>query len=108
LYWTVAQLVAHHSSGGCNLRAGDLFGTGTISAPGDGGLGSLLAISAGGRRPVELASRETRPFLEDGDSGITAGALRPRRLCNHRLGRVPRNDRGRHLTPWRPWRLDSP
>src|SRR5262249_9700123 len=70
LYWTVAQLVAHHSSGGCNLRPGDLFGTGTISAPGDGGLGSLLEISAGGRRPVELASGETRRFLEDGDSVI--------------------------------------
>src|SRR5262249_61467025 len=54
LYWTVAQLVAHHSSGGCNLRAGDLFGTGTISAPGGGGLGSLLEISAG-RRPAVQA-----------------------------------------------------
>jgi len=70
LYWTVAQLVAHHSSGGCNLRAGDLFGTGTISAPGEGGLGSLLEISAGGRRPVELASGDTRRFLEDGDTVI--------------------------------------
>src|SRR6516225_2649908 len=70
LYWTVAQLVAHHSSGGCNLRAGDLFGTGTISAPEEGGLGSLLEISAGGRRPVELPSGETRRFLEDGDTVI--------------------------------------
>ena len=68
LYWTVAQLVAHHSSGGCNLRAGDLFGTGTISAPEEGGLGSLLEISAGGRRPVELPSGESRRFLEDGDT----------------------------------------
>jgi fumarylacetoacetase len=70
LYWTVTQLVAHHSSGGCNLRAGDLFGTGTISAPGEDGLGSLLEISAGGRRPVALASGETRRFLEDGDTVI--------------------------------------
>jgi fumarylacetoacetase len=70
LYWTVAQLVAHHSSGGCNLRAGDLFGTGTISAPEEGGLGSLLEISAGGRRPVELPSGESRRFLEDGDTVI--------------------------------------
>src|SRR5262249_53394435 len=53
-----------------HLRPGDLFGTGTISAPGDGGLGSLLEISAGGGRPVELASRQARRFLEDGDSGI--------------------------------------
>jgi fumarylacetoacetase len=70
LYWTVAQLVTHHSSGGCNLRAGDLFGTGTISAPSDDGLGSLLEISAGGRRPLALPSGETRRFLEDGDTVI--------------------------------------
>jgi fumarylacetoacetase len=70
LYWTVAQLIAHHTSGGCNLRAGDLFGTGTISTPTDGGLGSLLEISAGGRRPLTLASGETRRFLEDGDTVI--------------------------------------
>ena len=70
LYWTVAQLVAHHASGGCNLRPGDLLGTGTISGPEDDGLGSLLEISAGGRRPVELASGESRRFLEDGDSVI--------------------------------------
>ncbi len=68
LYWTVAQLVAHHSSGGCNLRPGDLFGTGTISGPDEGGLGSLLEISAGGRTPVTLASGETRRFLDDGDT----------------------------------------
>jgi fumarylacetoacetase len=56
LYWTVAQLVAHHSCGGCNLRAGDLFGTGTVSSPEPEGLGSLLEISAGGRRSIELPS----------------------------------------------------
>ena len=70
LYWTVAQLVAHHSCNGCNLRPGDIFGTGTISGPGDDGLGSLLEISAGGRRAVELASGESRRFLEDGDTVI--------------------------------------
>ena len=70
LYWTAAQLVTHHSSGGCNLRSGVLFGTGTISAPADDGLGSLLEISAGGRRPLTLASGETRRFLEDGDTVI--------------------------------------
>jgi fumarylacetoacetase len=70
LYWTVAQLVAHHASGGCNLRPGDIFGTGTISGPDDGALGSLLEISADGRRPVALASGETRRFLEDGDTVI--------------------------------------
>jgi fumarylacetoacetase len=70
LYWTVAQLVAHHSCGGCNLRAGDLFGTGTVSSPEPEGLGSLLEISAGARRSIELPSGETRRFLEDGDSVI--------------------------------------
>jgi fumarylacetoacetase len=70
LYWTVAQLVAHHASGGCNLRPGDIFGTGTISGPDDGALGSLLEISAGGRRPIALASGESRRFLEDGDTVI--------------------------------------
>jgi fumarylacetoacetase len=70
LYWTVAQLVAHHTCNGCNLRPGDLFGTGTISAPDDRGLGSLLEMSAGGRRMIELASGESRRFLEDGDTVI--------------------------------------
>jgi fumarylacetoacetase len=68
LYWTIAQLVAHHSSNGCNLRPGDIFGTGTISGPGDDGLGSLLELSLGGRRAVELPSGESRRFLEDGDT----------------------------------------
>src|SRR5262249_57429516 len=68
LYWTVAQLVTHHASGGCNLRPGDLFGTGTISAPSDDGLGSLLEISAGGPPPVTPASAEARRLLHDGDT----------------------------------------
>jgi fumarylacetoacetase len=67
LYWTLAQLVAHHTSGGCDLRPGDLIGTGTISAPGSDGFGSLLEITQGGRAPVTLASGETRIFLEVGD-----------------------------------------
>jgi fumarylacetoacetase len=76
LYWTVAQLVAHHSSNGCNLRPGDLFGTGTISGPTDDALGSLLELSAGGKRAVELASGETRRFLEDGDTVILTAHCR--------------------------------
>jgi fumarylacetoacetase len=70
LYWTVAQLVAHHSSNGCNLRPGDIFGTGTISGLTRSELGSLLEISLGGREPTTLASGETRRFLEDGDTVI--------------------------------------
>lgn len=70
MYWTAAQLVAHHSSNGCNLNPGDLFGSGTISTPDDSGCGSLLEISQGGKRPLELASGEQRAFLEDGDEVI--------------------------------------
>jgi fumarylacetoacetase len=67
LYWTPAQFVAHHASGGCDLQPGDLFGSGTISAPTPDGLGSLLEISQGGKTPIKLPSGETRRFLEDGD-----------------------------------------
>ncbi len=70
LYWTVTQLVAHHTCNGCNLRPGDIFGTGTISGPSEDSFGSLLEISGGGRREVVLASGETRRFLEDGDTVI--------------------------------------
>lgn len=67
LYWTVAQMVAHHTSGGCNLRAGDLFGTGTISGPEEGSEGSLLELTAGGSRPLVLPNGEQRAFLQAGD-----------------------------------------
>jgi len=70
MYWTAAQMLAHHASNGCNLRPGDLLGTGTISAPGEAGCGSLLEATRGGRRPVRLASGEERRFLEDGDEVI--------------------------------------
>ncbi len=74
LYWTPAQLVVHHASGGCNLRPGDLLATGTISTESD--FGSLLEITRGGRQPLELPGGETRRFLEDGDE-MTARASRP-------------------------------
>ena len=67
-YWTLAQLVAHHASNGCNLRAGDLFGSGTQSGPGEGEGGSLLELTQGGRKPLALPGGETRSFLEDGDT----------------------------------------
>jgi fumarylacetoacetase len=70
LYWTVAQLVAHHASGGCNLSPGDLFGSGTISGPTPGSFGSLLEASEGGRKPLQLPSGESRTFLEDGDEVV--------------------------------------
>jgi fumarylacetoacetase len=70
LYWTVAQMVAHHSCGGCNLRPGDLFGSGTVSGPDRDSCGSLLEMSLGGKEPVLLASGEERRFLVDGDEVI--------------------------------------
>ncbi len=77
LYWTAAQMLAHHTSGGCNLRAGDLLGSGTISSPGDG-RGSLLELSKGGADPILLSNGERRTFLLDGDEVIIkARAHRP-------------------------------
>jgi fumarylacetoacetase len=70
LYWTLAQLVAHHTCGGCNLVPGDLLGTGTISGPTIEGYASLLELSADGARQTALASGEIRSFLEDGDEVI--------------------------------------
>ncbi len=70
MYWTVAQLVAHHSVNGCQLQAGDLFGSGTLSGPQPGQFGSLLEMTEGGKQPVELPSGEVRKFLEDGDEII--------------------------------------
>ena len=67
LYWTVAQMVAHHASNGCNLRPGDLFGSGTISGTEPGTAGCLLEMTTGGRNPVALPNGETRRYLEDGD-----------------------------------------
>ena len=67
MYWSAAQIVAHHSSNGCNLQAGDLIGTGTLSTDSAGGQGCLLEISQSGKQPVHLATGETRSFLEDGD-----------------------------------------
>ena len=67
MYWSAAQIVAHHSANGCNLQPGDLIGTGTLSTESSDGLGSLLEISQGGKQPIQLASGETRSFLEDGD-----------------------------------------
>lgn len=67
MYWSAAQIVAHHASNGCNLQPGDLIGTGTLSTNSDDGLGSLLEISRGGREAIQLPTGETRAFLEDGD-----------------------------------------
>ncbi|QHG63323.1 fumarylacetoacetase [Pseudomonas putida] len=70
MYWTVAQLIAHHSVNGCQLQPGDLFGSGTLSGATPDAYGSLLETTVGGKQPVELASGEIRKFLEDGDEII--------------------------------------
>jgi fumarylacetoacetase len=67
MYWSAAQIIAHHSCNGCNLQPGDLIGTGTLSTDSAGGLGSLLEISRGGNQPIDLPGGEARSFLEDGD-----------------------------------------
>ena len=67
MYWTIAQMVAHHTCNGCNLQAGDLLGTGTISASTSDGLGSLMEITRNGSAPIELPTGEKRAFLEGGD-----------------------------------------
>ena len=72
-YWTIAQLVAHHTVNGCNLAAGDLLGSGTQSGPAPEEAGSLLELSEGGKRPLTLNSGETRTYLLDGDRVIFRG-----------------------------------
>ncbi len=74
LYWTPAQLIAHHTSGGCNLNPGDLLGTGTVSGRTKDSRGCLLELTMRGREPVELPGGETRAFLEEGDEVILTGS----------------------------------
>jgi fumarylacetoacetase len=73
LYWTLAQMVTHHASNGCNLQPGDLLGTGTVSGATRDSLGSLLELTRRGAEPLELPNGETRKFLEDGDEIIFRG-----------------------------------
>ncbi|AZQ85235.1 fumarylacetoacetase [Colwellia sp. Arc7-635] len=72
-YWTVAQMVAHHTVNGCNLRSGDMFGSGTQSGPKPEEAGSMLELSNAGAEPITLPNGETRTFLEDGDCVIMKG-----------------------------------
>ncbi|HYL88107.1 MAG TPA: fumarylacetoacetase [Burkholderiales bacterium] len=72
-YWTVAQMVAHQTSNGCNLQPGDLLGSGTISGPNPGSRGSMMELTLAGKSPVQLPTGETRSFLEDGDEVIQRG-----------------------------------
>ena len=82
MYWTMAQIVTHHASNGCNLQPGDLIGTGTISGPEKAAFGSLLELSRGGADPIPLPNGETRTFLEDRDEVTLRATARAE-------GRVP-------------------
>jgi fumarylacetoacetase len=77
-YWSVAQMVAHHTVNGCGLRPGDLLGSGTQSGPAPEAAGSLLELSGGGKTALALPNGEQRTFLEDGDTVVLRGrAVRP-------------------------------
>jgi len=73
LYWSMAQQVAHHTVAGCNLRVGDLLGSGTVSGSEPGSWGSLLELTWNGQRPLGLNGAITRSFLEDGDEVVLTG-----------------------------------
>ena len=73
LYWTPAQLIAHHTSNGCNLQTGDLLATGTISSPPESSGGCLLELTRNGAKPIMLPTGELRTFLADGDEIILRG-----------------------------------
>lgn len=73
MYWTLGQLLAHHTSNGCNLRPGDLIASGTVSGPSKESRGCLLERTWRGREPLELPTGERRAFLEDGDEVIMRG-----------------------------------
>jgi fumarylacetoacetase len=75
MYWTVSQIVAHHSSNGCNLRPGDLLASGTVSGDSEESRGCLLELTWRGAKPVTLPTGEVRKFLEDGDEVIMTGSL---------------------------------
>ncbi|WP_333985911.1 fumarylacetoacetase [Burkholderia orbicola] len=72
-YWTLGQMIAHHTMGGCNLQGGDLLGSGTVSGPSSGEAGALIELTSGGTHPVDIGNGEARAFLEDGDTVIFRG-----------------------------------
>jgi fumarylacetoacetase len=73
VYWTVAQMIAHHTSNGCNLDVGDLMGSGTVSGEARESWASLLELTQRGKEPIALADGETRGYLADGDEVIFRG-----------------------------------
>ena len=76
MYYSAAQQLAHHTTSGCPMNAGDLLGSGTISGPNKDERGSLLELSWGGKEPLTLPSGDTRSFIEDGDTLTLKGAAK--------------------------------
>ena len=74
MYWTIAQMLAHHASNGCNLRPGDLLASGTVSGPGKSERGCMLELTWRGVEPIRLPSGEERKFLQDGDEVVLRGS----------------------------------
>ena len=88
-------MIAHHTENGCNLRPGDLLGTGTQSGPTRGEEGCLLELTRGGKEPLTLPDGETRSFLHDGDTVVLRGWCERAGSCAHRIRRMPRHGAAR-------------
>jgi fumarylacetoacetase len=87
-YWTLAQLITHHTVNGCNLQPGDLFGSGTLSGPKPEQGGSLLELSLGGKQTIKLPNGEERTFMQDGDTIIMRGHCERAGVARIGLGEV--------------------
>jgi len=83
MYWTPKQQLAHHTVTGCNMRPGDLIGTGTISGPTPDSLGSLLELAWKGTNPITIPNGEKRSYIQDGDEIIMSGYCQGN---NYRVG----------------------
>jgi fumarylacetoacetase len=73
MYWNMSQQLAHHTVNGCNMRVGDLCGSGTISGHAEGSYGSMLELTWKGTRPIVLPDGSDRKFLNDNDTVIMRG-----------------------------------
>jgi fumarylacetoacetase len=98
-YWTIAQLLAHHTVNGCNLQPGDLLGSGTLSGPLPTEAGSLLELTRGGKQALVLPNGENRTFLQDGDTVILRGWCERAGAARIGLGEL----RGTVLQACPPW-----
>lgn len=102
LYWSPAQLIAHHTSNGCNLQTGDLLATGTASGPAESSAGCLLELTRNGANPIKLPTGEVRAFLADGDEIILRGHCEARGNLQIALGECRAT-----ILPARHWPTDT-